>query len=640
MSGAPVIHTRVEAAVDALLSETGNEIVLGLPLGLGKPNPFVNALYRRAVDNPKLKLTILTALTLEAPEPDPGLETRFMAPILERLYDGYEPLAYAADRRRGALPTNVQVHEFFLQPGALLANSQAQQAYLSANYTHAARDLMDRGVNVIAQIVAVEGDARDRVSLSCNPDVAADLMPVVEAGRRGGRRIHAVGQIHRSLPYMYGPADCPASAFDHLIDDPDAHFTLFATPRRPVDSADQAAALHIAGLVPDGGTLQIGIGSLGDAVSAALILRHKQPDVFAGTQAGLAADDSQHARETRPFEQGLYGCSEMFVDGFLQLYRAGVLKRRVYDDLDTQLAANAGRPGPRDEGAVLHGGFFLGPPDFYTALSAMAPEERALFPMAPVSQVNQLYGGEALRRAQRQGARFINNGIMATLMGAVISDQLEDGRVISGVGGQYNFVAQAHALEGARSILMVRATRTKDGDVRSNIVWNYGHVTIPRHLRDIIVTEYGAADLRGLSDREVIAAMLNIADSRFQPGLLAQAKKAGKIEPDYDIPAAFRNNRPERIEAALAPARKSGALKPFPFGSEFTDEELRLAKALRHLQARTRSPLRNAAWLAGALMRKPGKDHESALDRMDLGRPASLRDHAYARLLAAALSRD
>ncbi|KAA5804051.1 acetyl-CoA hydrolase [Alkalicaulis satelles] len=640
MSGAPVIHTRVEAAVDALLAETGNDIVLGLPLGLGKPNPFVNALYRRAVDDPALKLTILTALTLDVPEPAPGLESRFMAPILERLYKDYEPLAYAADRRRGTLPANVQVHEFFMQPGALTSNSQAQQAYMSANYTHAARDLLDRGVNVIAQLVAVEGAARDRVSLSCNPDVAADLMPVVEAGRRGGRRIHAVGQIHPGLPYMYGPADQPASAFDHLIDDRDADFTLFATPRRPVDSADQAAALHIAGLAPDGGTLQIGIGSLGDAVSAALILRHEQPGTFAEAQARLAASDAQHAPETGAFEQGLYGCSEMFVDGFLQLYRAGVLKRRVYDDLDTQLAVNAGKPGPHDGGAVLHGGFFLGPPDFYTALNALSAGERALFPMAPVSQINQLYGGEALRRAQRQGARFINNAIMATLMGAAVSDQLEDGRVISGVGGQYNFVAQAHELDGARSILMVRATRTKDGEVRSNIVWNYGHVTIPRHLRDIIVTEYGVADLRGQCDRDVIAAMLNIADSRFQPGLLAQAKKAGKIEPDYEIPAGYRNNRPERIEEALAPARKTGALKPFPFGSEFTDEEIRLAKALRQLQARTRSPLRNAAWLAGALLRKPRANHASALARMGLAEPGKLRDRAYARLLSAVLPQD
>ena len=59
----------------------------------------------------------------------------------------------------------------------------------------------------------------------------------------------------------------------------------------------------------------------------------------------------------------------------------------------------------------------------------------------------------------RVDARFVNNAMMATLLGAVVSDGLEDGRVVSGVGGQYNFVAQAFALRGARSILALEATR-------------------------------------------------------------------------------------------------------------------------------------------------------------------------------------
>ena len=103
------------------------------------------------------------------------------------------------------------------------------------------------------------------------------------------------------------------------------------------------------------------------------------------------------------------------------------------------------------------------------------------------------------------------------MLGDVISDGLDDGRIVSGVGGQYNFVAQAFALEGARSVIMLRATRETKGRSQSNIRWSYGHVTIPRHLRDIIVTEYGIADIRGKSDRDVAVAMLGIADSAF-PG--------------------------------------------------------------------------------------------------------------------------
>jgi acyl-CoA hydrolase len=67
--------------------------------------------------------------------------------------------------------------------------------------------------------------------------------------------------------------------------------------------------------------------------------------------------------------------------------------------------------------------------------------------MSAISYVNQLFGNEELKRLQRQAARFINTGLIVTLTGAVASDGLEDGRVLSGVGGQYNFVAMAPELE-------------------------------------------------------------------------------------------------------------------------------------------------------------------------------------------------
>ncbi|MFP3520579.1 acetyl-CoA hydrolase/transferase C-terminal domain-containing protein, partial [Pseudomonas sp. SIMBA_077] len=80
------------------------------------------------------------------------------------------------------------------------------------------------------------------------------------------------------------------------------------------------------------------------------------------------------------------------------------------------------------------------------------------------------------------------------LMGAAVSDQLQGGRVMSGVGGQYNFVAQGHALADARSVLILRSWRESAREVSSNIVCEYGHRPIPRHLRDFVITEYGIAD--------------------------------------------------------------------------------------------------------------------------------------------------
>src|SRR5690606_18396143 len=127
------------------------------------------------------------------------------------------------------------------------------------------------------------------------------------------------------------------------------------------------------------------------------------------------------------------------------------------------------------------------------------------------------------------------------------ADQLEDGRVVSGVGGQYDFVAQAHELEGARSILMLRSWREADGEVSSNIRWDYRHATISRHLRDIVVTEYGIADLRGKNAAQVIEALVRMADARFQDELIAAAQKAGKLPGDFELEAEYRQNTPWRL---------------------------------------------------------------------------------------------
>jgi hypothetical protein len=228
---------------------------------------------------------------------------------------------------------------------------------------------------------------------------------------------------------------------------------------------------------------------------------------------------------------------------------------------------------------------------------------------------------------------------MATLMGAVISDGLENGQVVSGVGGQYNFVAQAFALAGARSILTVEATRQAGAKAQSNVRWTYGHETIPRHLRDVIVTEYGVADLRGKSDADVIAAMLQVADSRFQDELMRQARDAGKLPKGFEIPAAHRENFPDRVAGALKPARDAGLLPTFPFGSDFTDIEQRLIPALQILQDAQRSPLRLPGLLWQGFARSPDAADSECLARLGLDKPATWSERAYRALVSAALAR-
>src|ERR1700729_3971721 len=98
-------------------SDFGRDLVVGLPLGLGKANHIVNALYARAVADRSINLTLFSALTLEKPKPSNLLERRFIAPVIERLFGGYPDLTYAKALHANALPPNIQVIEFFFLAG-------------------------------------------------------------------------------------------------------------------------------------------------------------------------------------------------------------------------------------------------------------------------------------------------------------------------------------------------------------------------------------------------------------------------------------------------------------------------------------------------------------------------------------------
>jgi len=714
--------------VEATLARVGPRIVVAMPLGIGKPNPLANEFYRRARRDPAIKLKICTALSLRAPQWHGELERRYWEPLNERVFGGAAPLDYARDIRAGEVPENIEISEFFLPSGALLNAAHSQRHHTSTNYTHVARDLVAQGVNVIAQLVARRGSGvSSEYSMGSNPDIMIDLLEMLAPLRAQGREVVVIGEVNRQMPFMLGPAAVGAETFDYLVEHPRYEYDLFAPPNPALGTVDYAIGLYAAMLVRDGGTLQVGIGELADAIIYGLLLRHRQcdefreilrvlraPQRFAKLPAGLGGD--------APFEIGLYGCTEMFAAGFLELYRSGVLRRRVYPDVRIQrllneacigetvderllaalpgcgfdmpltsadfdllrrigvfreecrysngvieLAGGGGGPadgaaGPGgsngvearlDEGAVrrellasytgrrleggilLHGSFFLGPRGFYAALRNLPESERRQFSMGGVSFTKQLEGHDpALKIAQRQHGRFFNTTMMVTLLGAAVSDGLADGRVVSGVGGQYNFVAMAHSLPGARSILAVRSTREHNGIVRSNILWSYAHVTIPRHLRDIVITEYGIADLRGRSDQDVIAALLNIADSRFQDALMREAQAAGKLAADYRIPDEYRNNTPQALEQRFALSRARGLFSEFPFGTDLTREEIMLGKALSKMKRKA-----NAMWpgLRGLISSTLDSSIPPALapylERMQLAAPTSPEERRWQRLL-------
>ncbi|MEO7063157.1 MAG: acetyl-CoA hydrolase/transferase C-terminal domain-containing protein [Dokdonella sp.] len=641
----------LDDAIDLILARGGDRLAIAAPLGLGKPNHLLNALYHRVKTDGTRHLTIYTALSLDPPQAGNDLERRFLAPFAERQFGAnYPRLDYVVDLKANRLPANIRVQEFYFQSGAMLGSARAQRDYASVNYTQVARDLADgEPLHAIVQLVARRGSGSTaRCSLSCNPDLILDTLDAIAV--RGKPRPLVIGVVHPDLPFLGGDAEVGADWFDALIEDSEPKQPLFALPLSAVDLTEYAIGLHASVLVRDGGTLQIGIGALSDAIVQGLLLRHRRNADYIDVLRALRGDEP--ARDdpaalvggVAPFAHGLYGASEMIMDGFMHLRQAGILTRKVYDDIEVQRAIDAGiavAPERLRGGHYLKGAFFLGSKAFYAWLRELEGDDYAGLAMSRVSDVNQLYGRhEQLDALQRRDARFFNTCMIATVLGAAASDALEDGRVVSGVGGQYNFVAMAQAIEGGRSILLLRATRESHGRVKSNIRWSYGHTTIPRHLRDIYITEYGVADLRGKSDEACVRAMLAISDARFIDELADAAKRAQKLPRDFRVPDAWRRNTPATLRAVLAPFCASGLLAQFPFGSDFTPIERRLVPALLWLKRNMGERRRWPSLLAAAIAPGRSADAEKCLARLELGSgKRSLRERLLARVVRGALER-
>lgn len=708
-----VVTNDVKECVDRVINYLGNDIKASFPLGLGKPMLFMNELYRRAKENPEIKLVFMTALTLEVPKGKSDLEKRVLKPIVNRIFNGVLDFDFMLDYRNGTLPPNVSFSEMYSKAGSILNEPVSQMNHVASNYSHAVRDGVDNGANIWAQLLSSHGEL---YSMGCNTDLGCEAMPIYQQRRKNGEKVVTLGEVNSNLPFMYGDAIVDKSGYDFILQGEQFNLPLFGAPKDAITLSDHMIGINVSTLLKDGGTIQVGIGALGDAIVSGLIMRNDHNDIYKEVieKAGLLSRYGTLIKkwgETGIFKQGLYGSSEMFVDAFLQMYKSKILKRKVFHSVplmklinNGELAADnissdildklidmkaihskldeddfnflvkfgifkeglkytksaimdGGEIYPVDlsfidnrtvirkilgkelkGGEIICGAFYFGPQSFYKALNDMPEEERMQFGMSGVNKVNQLYGDEELRRLQRKDGRFINTGMFASIFGSISSDQLADGKVVSGIGGQYDFAAMAHALEDGRLIMMIKSVKGSGKSLKSNIVFNYPQCSVPRHLRDIVITEYGIADIRGKSDRDIIAAMINIADSRFQKQLLDQAKKAGKIPMDYEIPEEYRNNTPEKIKQLLKPYQDRGFFKVFPFGTDFKMEEVMLASSLKVLKGiASDTPLKI---LGGLLLEAARPVPESAsvfLKHMELEKPGSFKERVARNMVIMAL---
>ncbi|MCW3040763.1 MAG: acetyl-CoA hydrolase [Solirubrobacterales bacterium] len=250
-----------------------------------------------------------------------------------------------------------------------------------------------------------------------------------------------------------------------------------ALPESVAGGTDEAIAGHARRFVADGATLQTGIGSIPSAIAAR-----------------LAADAG-----------GDYGVhSEMFTDGLMQLHQAGKVtnaRKGIYDGVSVAT-------------------FAAGSEALYTWLHEN--EEVAFLPVELVNSPELI--------ARNQGMVTINGALAVDIHGQVVADTIH-GTQYSGIGGAEDFIAGPGMSTEQRALLCLPSTATVGGERTSRILpWlpEGSVVTTPRHQVDVIVTEYGAAELEGLTVHQRGEALAAIAHPDFRDGLLEAAARASK----------------------------------------------------------------------------------------------------------------
>jgi len=707
--------SNIEKELDQIISRLDKKICVGIGCGVGKPVNFINALYKRAREDSEIDLTIISALTLEKPKGQNDLQKRLLEPMMARIFEDGPDFEHVLDLRKNSLPDNVKLYEWMLPPGGFVMHNTGQRIHVAGNFSDAPRDIINKNINLLCHLGATaEIDGKKVISCGGNSDVISELITWMLKQKDNSERL-IMAEINEKVPFLWGDDIYEPEMYDYIFEGEAFNQMPFCPPKEAISDANHMMGFYSSLLVKDGGTLQVGIGSLGDAITNGILMRHKNNDTYrklmekSGIMQHKGKLINSYGGDT-PFNEGLFSDSEMFVDSFLDLFHEGIIKRKVYSDYFIQKLINEKRitaevtPGTVKElwdagaigtplrktefmyliehgilkdnveyskesltmgdesistdlsialsdkslnsflgtqlngGEVIHATLMIGPKEMYKRLAEMSLEEKKVFALKNIKFVNTLNGEENLKAEQRKDGRFMNFTLVATLTGAVASETIKNQQVISGIGGQLDFITMANALDDARSILILNATRGEGKEVQSNIVFEYSGCSASRQMRDIIVTEYGIADLQGCNDEECAIEMIKIADSRFQDQLLAEAKKYKKISPDFTIPETFSNNYPEKITGLLKEFKDQGYYSVYPFGSDLSEEEYQLGTSLKKFLIDMRdSKIKTLAGVLLKLFKKSPVEFQKHLERMDLLAPKNFNEKFQRAVVLTAL---
>lgn len=278
-----------------------------------------------------------------------------------------------------------------------------------------------------------------------------------------------IAQLNPALPRTLGESFIHVDDIDLAVE---VDIPPFERPGEPVGETERQIGEYVAELVPDGATLQLGIGAI-PAATALALTDHRDLGVH----------------------------TEMFTDSIVDLVEAGVINgRRKERNRDKIVAA-----------------FMMGTRRLYAFV-----HDNPMIEMRSVDFTNDTH---VIRSFSRMTA--INSAIEVDLSGQVVADSIGH-RMYSGVGGQMDFIRGAALATEGRAIIALPSTAA--GGTMSRIVGSLklgsGVVTTRAHARTI-VTEYGVAELFGRSLRERAAALIGIAHPDHRDRLKAEAHELG-----------------------------------------------------------------------------------------------------------------
>jgi acyl-CoA hydrolase len=316
---------------------------------------------------------------------------------------------------------------------------------------------------------AAPPDAAGNVSLSLHAGATVDELR--RCGRDPARML--VVEVNPKLPRTLGlpprhPHTLHVDEIDVLVE---SDRDVVALPETEPDEAERRIAAHASRFIPDGATIQTGIGGIPNRIVQQLA-------------EGPGGDYGIH--------------TEMFTDGLMRLHEAGKVTNRkgVFDGFSVAT-------------------FALGSRSLYDWL---AGNEAVRF--LPVDQTN-----EPSLIARNRAMISINGALSVDLMGQIVADRIGE-REHSGIGGHEDFVTGAAFSDGGRSLICLPSTARTPAGVVSRIMSAFAAgtpVTTPRHQVDVVITEYGVAELAGRTAGERARALIEIAHPTVREALRSRA---------------------------------------------------------------------------------------------------------------------